>query len=281
MTDLAAKSPAKGPSPSHRDRRWIDPSFGALLGAVLWLECIALGVPRIPFEKPGYHLIPVAVVVGAILGRTHAQRFLLWAAAALAVVLALIAFTPVMRRPARALVRSDRIDARPVQAVVVLSGGITTDGHLRSQSLDRALSGISLIRRGVAGTLIVSREHLGPPGRAVTSDADHQRIVSLLERPIRLLIVDSVFSTRDEAVRIRALARTLDITKVAVVTSPMHTYRACATFEKVGFTVTCVPSESRDVPLGTLRITADRVRAFQIWLYEVAGLAKYRASGWV
>ncbi|MFN2565563.1 MAG: YdcF family protein, partial [Gemmatimonadaceae bacterium] len=93
--------------------------------------------------------------------------------------------------------------------------------------------------------------------------------------------VDSVFSTRDEAVRMRELARSLDISSVAVVTSPTHTYRACATFEKVGFAVTCVPSESRDVALGSLGDVTDRVRAFQLWLYEMAGLAKYRVRRWI
>jgi uncharacterized SAM-binding protein YcdF (DUF218 family) len=141
--------------------------------------------------------------------------------------------------------------------------------------------GLSLLRRGLSTTLVLTRERNRAPGPSVTSDVDQQRLVSLLERPIRLLIVDSIFSTRDEAVRTRALASTLDLTSVAVVTSPVHTYRACATFERVGFAVTCVASESRDVPLATLRSPADRVKAFQLWLYELAGLAKYRVSRWI
>jgi uncharacterized SAM-binding protein YcdF (DUF218 family) len=273
--------PATSPASLKGDLRWIDASAGGLLGAVLWLEMIAFGLPRVFFETPGYSLIPIAVIVGAMLGRTRVRRALVALVVGLAGVLAIVAFTPVMRRPAHALIRSDPVGTRPVQAVIVLSGGITTDGHLRAQSLDRVLGGISLIKRGVAGTLIISRERWGPSGRGVTSDADQQRLVSLLERPVRLLIVDSVFSTRDEAVRMRALARTLDLTSVAIVTSPLHTYRACATFEKAGFTVTCVPSESRDVALGTLRLPTDRVHAFQLWLYELAGLAKYRLSGWI
>ena len=277
MTDLPAKtSPA-----SRRDQFSLEASTGPLLGVLLWLEIIALGLPNMVTGMPRYALIPAAALAGALLGRTRARRLLFWVVVALAGILAIVAFTPLMRRPARALIRSDQIGARPVQAIVVLSGGITTDGHLRQQSLDRILTGVSLVKRGVAGTLILSREHWGPPSRGVTSDGDQQRVVSLLERPVRLLIVDSVFSTRDEAERIRALARTLDITSIVVVTSPLHTYRACATFVKVGFTVTCVPSESRDVPLGTLRHAGDRVRAFQIWLYELVGLAKYRIGGWI
>jgi uncharacterized SAM-binding protein YcdF (DUF218 family) len=127
----------------------------------------------------------------------------------------------------------------------------------------------------------VTRERNGPPSARVTSDVDQQRVISLLERPVRLLIVDSVFSTRDEAVRTRALARSLDITSVAVVTSPIHTYRACATFEKVGFSVTCVPSESREAAIYRLRHIGDRVRVLQRVLYELAGLARYRVGRWI
>jgi uncharacterized SAM-binding protein YcdF (DUF218 family) len=277
MTDLPTKSAAS----SNRERQRTRAATGAALAALVWLECIALGLPQIVFGKPGYAVIPIAAVAGALLGLTRAHRVLLATSVGLAVVLAVVAYTPAIRRPARALIRSDPVGGRPVEAVVVLSGGITSDGHLAPPVVDRTLTGLSLIRRGLATTLIVSRERLGPPGQGVTSDADQQRLVALLERPVRLLIVDSVFSTRDEAVRMRALARSLDVTSVAVVTSPMHTYRACATFEKAGFTVTCVPSESRDVALGSLRAPTDRVRAFQLWLYELAGLTKYRLQRWI
>jgi uncharacterized SAM-binding protein YcdF (DUF218 family) len=220
-------------------------------------------------------------LAGALVGLTPVHRVLAVPIVALALVLVVIAYTPVVRRPLRALIRSDPIGARPIQAVIVLSGGVSHDGHLKSQATDRLLTGLSLIRRGVANTLIVSRERDGSGEDAVTSDADQQRLAALLERPVRLLIVDSVFSTRDEAVRMRALARPLDITSVAVVTSPIHTYRACAVFEKMGFTVACVPSESRTIALTALRGPTDRVLAFQLWLYEMAAVAKYRSSGWM
>jgi uncharacterized SAM-binding protein YcdF (DUF218 family) len=277
VTDL----PTARESAATRDSRRTVLATGAALGALLCLELIAFGIPHILIGTKGYALVPIAALVGAATGLNRARRLLLAAVLALSIPLGIVGFTPVIRRPARALIRADQLGARPLQAVVVLSGGITDDGHLRQQPTDRLLTGLSLLRRGLATTLVLTRERNRPPGPSVTSDVDQQRLVSLLERPIRLLIVDSIFSTRDEAVRTRALARTLDFWSVAVVTSPLHTYRACATFEKVGFTVTCVPSESRDVALDTLRTPTDRVRALQLWLYELAGLAKYRVSGWI
>jgi uncharacterized SAM-binding protein YcdF (DUF218 family) len=277
VTDL----PTTRESAAARASRRTAVATGAALASLVWLELVAFGIPNIVIGTKGYALIPIAALVGAAIGLTRARRLLLAAVFGLSIPLAIVAFTPVIRRPARALIRADPLGARPVQAVVVLSGGITDDGHLRQPPTDRLLTGLSLLRRGFATTLVLTRERNRPPGPSVTSDVDQQRLVSLLERPIRLLIVDSIFSTRDEAVRTRALARTLDFTSVAVVTSPLHTYRACATFETVGFTVTCVPSESRDVALAALRTPTDRVKALQLWLYELAGLAKYRVSGWI
>jgi uncharacterized SAM-binding protein YcdF (DUF218 family) len=277
MTDLPTTSSQKTAQESRR----FAAITGAAFGALLWLECIALGLPNILYGSAGYELLPMAALAGAIVGLTPMHRLLAIPVVALALVLVVIAYTPIMRGPVRALTRSDSIGARPIHAVVVLSGGVTHDGHLKSQATDRLLTGLALIRRGVANTLIVSRERDGAGEVAVTSDADQQRLAALLERPVRLLIVDSVFSTRDEAVRMRALGRPLDITSVAVVTSPIHTFRACAVFEKVSFTVTCVPSESRKLALGALRGPSDRVLAFQLWLYEMVALAKYRVSGWM
>ena len=42
-----------------------------------------------------------------------------------------------------------------------------------------------------------------------------------------------------------AIARVKHLATLAVVTSPMHTRRACATFEAVGLRVVCVPAAVR------------------------------------
>jgi uncharacterized SAM-binding protein YcdF (DUF218 family) len=254
---------------------------GAVLGALLWLECVAFGLPSIVFGAQGYSVIPIAALVGGVLGMTPVRRLLWGAAAAGALVLAVVAYTPIMWRPVRALIRVDAVSRRPIQAVVVLSGAITRDGHLRGQSIDRLLTGLDLLRRGSTTTIMLSRLRVGRGRSQVTSDADQQRLIALLDRPVRILVADSAHSTRDEAVRMRALARPLGISSVAVVTSPLHTRRSCATFEKIGFAVTCVPSESRDVALSSLSRVSDRVRAFQLWLYEQAALVLYRARGWI
>jgi uncharacterized SAM-binding protein YcdF (DUF218 family) len=266
---------------SDRQLAWTRAATGAVLGAVVWLECIAFGVPNILFGAQGYSVIPIAALVGGLLGMTPVRRLLWGVAFGFALVLTIVAYTPIIRRPARALIRSDDQSRRPIQAVVVLSGGVTQDGHLHGQAIDRLLTGLDLVRRGAAATLILSRVRARGGNPPATPDADQRRLIALVDRPVRVLVVDSVYSTRDEAVRMRALARSLGISSVAVVTSPLHTRRSCATFEKVGFAVTCVPSESRDVALSSLTAATDRVRAFQFWLYERAALVQYRSRGWI
>ena len=276
MADL----PPTSPTSVRLARQPALDATGALLGAVLWLEIIALGLPIIVAGTAGYGVLPVAVLAGALLARTRARRVLWAAAVGFGLLIALVAYTPIMRWPTRALVRSDATGDPGVQAIVVLSGGITADGYLKEPGLDRLLTGASLVRQGVADTLILSRERLGRGASRVTSEADQERVLGLLAPPPRVLVVDSVHSTHDEAVRMAALVRARGISRVVVVTSPLHTRRACATFAKVGFRVTCVASESRDVALQRLPL-ADRVRAFRLALYELTALALYRARGWI
>jgi uncharacterized SAM-binding protein YcdF (DUF218 family) len=96
-----------------------------------------------------------------------------------------------------------------------------------------------------------------------------------------MLKVDSVHTTRDEAVNAWRLLSPRGASRVAVVTSPLHTRRACAAFEQVGFTVTCVPAVSRVYSVNAADTGADRLVLFREWLYERAAWIEYRARGWV
>jgi uncharacterized SAM-binding protein YcdF (DUF218 family) len=68
---------------------------------------------------------------------------------------------------------------------------------------------------------------------------------------------------------------------LAVVTSPMHSRRACATFEAVGFKVVCVPAAVRGSGLYAGANAEDRLRAFRAWLYETFATASYKSRGWI
>ena len=67
-----------------------------------------------------------------------------------------------------------------------------------------------------------------------------------------LRILTPVGTTRLEAERTRDMANREGWKRIIVVTSPIHTRRACATFETVGLAVTCRPSPDRTLALDRL-----------------------------
>jgi uncharacterized SAM-binding protein YcdF (DUF218 family) len=160
-----------------------------------------------------------------------------------------------------------------------LSAGTTPDGLLMPEPLDRLLTGLSLMRDSLAPVLVVTEPRQS--NRPVSAAPDQARVRALVARPFPMLMVDSVHTTHDEAVNAWKLLRPRGATRVAVVTSPLHTRRACATFEEVGFAVTCVPAVSRVYSVDAADDGSDRLALFREWLYERAAWAEYRARGWV
>jgi uncharacterized SAM-binding protein YcdF (DUF218 family) len=253
---------------------------GAALGIFCALLAAALGLGEI-FRSSGYNLIGPLAIAGAVIGVTRLRPALWILAGAGAAVVLLVAYTSIIVRPAQALIRRDEITA-PADAIVVLSGGITADGTLHPQATDRLLKGLELLVRRVAPTIVLTREDRNFGGVQVTSQADQQRIASLTGAGSgRVVYAGPTRTTRAEALRIRALAQSAGWKRIVLVTSPLHSRRACAVFEHVGFTVTCVPSESRDLAVGRMITAEDRLRAFQLWIYEVAGTLRYRQRGWL
>ena len=206
---------------------------------------------------------------------------MLWLAAGIIALLSLaIAYTPLVSSLAKPMVRRDPIPPR-VDAIAVLSMGFTPDGMMRSETLDRFLTGLTLAKRGVASTLLISRERRAFDGRILSDSADQETVLSLAKPSAQVIFVDSVFTTRTEALRMKTIARARGWSSIAVVTSPMHTRRACATFESVGFKVVCVPAAVRESGLYEGSNAQDRLRAFRSWLYETFASDSYRRRGWI
>lgn len=221
-----------------------------------------------------------AALVGAILGASRLRPLLWISAGILALICVAVAYTQLAPTLARPLIRRDPMPAR-VDAIAVLSAGFTPDGMMRSQTLDRMLTGLTLARRGVASALLISRERRAHRGKVVSDSADQQNILALAPPAGQVVFVDSVFTTRTEALRMKTIAQTRGWSTIAVVTSPMHTRRACATFEAVGFKVVCVPADVRESGLYEGSGASDRLRAFASWLYETFASSTYRRRGWI
>ncbi len=251
---------------------------GALLGFVSWLEYLRLSTLD-PFERLGVSGLLPAALLGAIVYRGR-FRTIMWAIpAAFAFMIAVISYTPIMRDSARSLIRQDVVT--DVDAVVVLSSRVSDDELLDQQGLDRLIAGIQLAQSQGNRPLILTRVRVEGSQRTVDSQPDQQRLLRLGAGLHEVIFTGYGASTRDEAVLTLAVVRERGWHKVAVVTSPFHSRRACATFEKQGFVVVCVPALSRDVAVNTMMRGPDRLRAFQLWLYESIGTSEYRRRGWI
>jgi len=237
-----------------------------------------LGVQQL-LRRPDLVLYIPAAIVGAVIGNTRLRPLLLIVGGILALICIAVAYTPLVAAVGRPLIRRDSVPAR-VDAIAVLSAGFTPDGMMKRETLERLLSGLALARRGLAPVMLVSMERSTnrPP---LSDSADLQNILSLGGEGTRAILVDSVTTTRTEALRMRAIARANGWQTLAVVTSPLHTRRACATFEAVGFRVVCVPATVRDSGLIPGSIAEDRLRDFRSWLYETFATDSYRRRGWI
>ncbi|HEY9225789.1 MAG TPA: YdcF family protein [Gemmatimonadaceae bacterium] len=207
------------------------------------------------------------------------RSVLSWMTAALLVVLLVVAYTPIMRPVSARWVLNEPVHP-PLDAIVVLSGSVKSNGALNTDGLERLLTGVQLLKQMPGAVLITSRVGTDFGEGRVTSDQEQQRIIALSGFSGEWRIVDSVTSTRDEAVRSAELLIPRNKRKIAVITTPMHTRRACRAFEAVGFDATCVATlEHENVTLRP-RTPGDRIAAFRDYLYELLGMVKYRWNGW-
>lgn len=261
-------------------QRFVIAALGASCAALSWLALGALTA----LGKDESILFPTllaAAVLGAVLALTR-LAVVVWVGTGLAVVVVLVmTLTPFVTSvlPTKTLVRSDKLVGEPLDAVIVLSGGITPDSMLAPEALDRLLAGLALMRDSVAPLLVVTEPRSKVDG--ATAAPDQMRVRTLVTRPFPMFMVDSVHTTRDEAVNSWRSLGPRGVRRVVVVTSPLHTRRACATFEHVGFLVTCVSAPIREYSLDRAHSGQERLAVFRAWLYEWAGTIEYRHRGWI
>ncbi len=253
------------------------PLHGALLALLILATASLLGLPAaLGFSRP--LAIPAAALLGLVLGRWFVKPFFI-AALVLMTVAATGIWSPLVPQIARPFVRNDPVNLETVDAVFVFSNGVNSHGLVMGEGVDRLLTGITLRARRPSLPLIVSVVRSTERRNGISSIADQRALIAMVPAAGPVQWIDSVYSTRDEAVRLTRMAFLQRWKRVAVVTSPMHTRRACATVEALGLAVTCVAAPWR--PAGwPARTSSDRVLLMQRLVYEMLAWAQYRVTGW-
>lgn len=258
---------------------WFIRLGGAMLALAAYLIADELGLGEVT-GAPSLLLAPLALLLGAAIAPTRAGVMLWWALALVSITTLAVGFTPIVQGPALHFVRRDT-GTPPVDAVVVLSGSMTDDGLLTGPVVSRLLSGIAEARRRGIPSIAISVIERRSAGRVVSTEADQRALLSLLAPDLTVRTVRDVHSTHDEALQFAALARTSGWQRVVLVSSPLHTRRACRTFEVAGLEVVCTPSDAREYSLTHLGGVHARMNAFRDLMYETSATSLYALRGWI
>jgi uncharacterized SAM-binding protein YcdF (DUF218 family) len=242
---------------------------GALLGALAGFFARDLGLAEIASAwVPGG--LAGALVAGcgglAVVRAATAAAGLVWLAAA---------FTPLAAWTAQGLTRRDTLGA--ADAVLVLGSRLQSDGEATAVAQARLLHAIEVLRGGWAPRLIVTELPAPAPSHAALARASLRR----LGLPHEVASVGPVARTRDEAVRVAQLCREKGWRRLIVVTSPMHSRRACAALESEGVAVLSSPAPETLYDLEHLDRPPERLKAFASALHERAGIWLYTRRGWM
>ena len=249
---------------------------GFLAGALTGLLAVDLNLPSLASWFGDWScLVPAAAVGGALVGLTPLRRLASGVVAFLALLWAVVAFTPLTAWLAEGLVRQDPIEA--ADAVFVFSSRVQEDGDPTADAMSRLLRGVELVAEGRAPRLVVSE--LAPPAGPYAPLA--RAWLQAFARSGEVITVGRVRDTHDEAVAVARLFKERGFARVLAVTSPVHTRRAAATLEKEGLTVVAVPSIETRFDLERLRWPSDRRQAFAPVAHERIGLIVYRRRGWI
>jgi uncharacterized SAM-binding protein YcdF (DUF218 family) len=177
-------------------------------------------------------------------------------------------------------------------AVLCLGGGISpSQGEIAgvdvAQASDRILASVELLRRCKAPVLVISGGN-SPPGAALESSSTKAWIQRWQLTPAEIVELPPCTNTRDEAVKMQALATQRGWKKILLVTSAGHMRRSEATFRKVGLDVSpvaCAYSTQVAQPHQEFHWvhppSADELHHFAQWFHETVGWWAYRWRGWL
>ncbi|WP_396200773.1 YdcF family protein [Gemmatimonas sp.] len=280
MSDVLFRG--RGADIGGRAPAWLVRSAGAVLGLAIMQFAAALGVWT-AVGVSAFSARGALMVAGALLATSSLGSWLWLTSGVLGTVLMLVSYTPLVTPLIAPFVRRDDAIDGPrggPDAVVILSGSVTSEGRVTGAALERVISGFQQAHR--RGIPVVALSVVGDDAdpSVESSERDQRELAQLMAPELELRFVKHVHSTRDEALAFAAMARTHGWRRVVLVTSPLHSRRACATVEQAGLPVLCAPAASREYALSRLDRPENRRLAFADALYEGAATLLYASRGW-
>lgn len=162
----------------------------------------------------------------------------------------------------------------PSDAIVVLGATLSASGILSAESARRTDHAIALYQQGLAPRLVL----LGGTRESGVNEAEIRATAARLHSiPAEAIITESrARTTREEAARVRDLARSRGIRTVLLVTNSGHMARARPLFERAGFEVRAAPSDTYFAPAAP----EERLELMRGLLQDILGWLYYRIAGY-
>lgn len=185
-----------------------------------------------------------------------------------------------------------RADVPPGKSVVVLLGS----GSYRREDwsgvkhsvvdppgLERTLEAARVYRL-VQADFVISSGGLVEPDEPNDPSGEIMRdtLVQLGVPNDRVIVEKNSSNTRDEAVLIAAMLRSLDVNHVILVTSEMHMRRAAGMFRAVGVEVIPAIARQREYTGASINVIPSQtgLSTSALAVHELVGLAYYSLRGW-
>lgn len=192
-------------------------------------------------------------------------------------LLLLTCVTPLPNHIARAWSVGGR--PRPVDAIVVLGGGIRWPDELPAEALQRVRHGVCLYRANYARRLIVSGG-VNPKAPAASEGKVMARIAREMGVPAADIVVeDRARRTLENGRFVAELMERHGWRSALIVTNSVHMRRAQRVFQRLGIEAHAAPSEWPLAP--RVNTPAEGLAMYEATAYEVLATALYRARGWV
>jgi len=134
-----------------------------------------------------------------------------------------------------------RSEIEPSDAIVVLGASASAGGILSPESILRTDRGIALYGQGLAPLLVF----LGGGKEGGPTEADGRAAFARLQGiPSSAILTETTArTTREEAIRVKALLQPKAVRSILLVTNSAHLHKARPLFERAGFEVHAVPSD--------------------------------------
>jgi uncharacterized SAM-binding protein YcdF (DUF218 family) len=193
---------------------------------------------------------------------------------ALAVII--IMYTPLANILSRPLMVKANLQKADV--IVVLEGGIYSDGELSWFTLMRTVKGVELYKKGYANKILFSGCTNPNPLKIPEENGMARVAINLGVPPQAILLEDKSTRTYENALKTAEMMKANNLTTALLVTSAAHMKRSMLSFEHAGVKVFAAPAEPIEMYAND---SMERLLFFKTVMREYAALIMYKIRGWI